>query len=469
MLWLYLHFPHLLLEHFSQSETSPRPMALVSGYPPRVTQLNPEAARAGVTIGQSPQTASALADGLQLIPADMEEQARVLEQQAAWLYRQAARISLYPPDGLLVEAGSLRRLHGGLDNLWRTLEAELGRRHLSAQLACGSTPLGARLLARSNSGHCTDDTRRLRHSLDSLDIGHTDLDERTIERLQRMGLHTLGQVLTLPDRELARRLGPETCLMLQKIEGRAADPQSDWQPPPYFHRRLDFAEDVEHSSGLLFPLQRALQELETELRWRQQHTDTLQLEIRHRSQPVTSLPLRSTAPKHRASAFLDLAHLKLDRHTLEAPAIGLSLKVRRFIGREAPTGDDLFGDTPNARDEARQHLLSRLQARLGEDALHRPTLRADHRPEQAWTASPMRAMAATASDLPRRPLWLLRAPQPLQEMPQLWLAGPERISAGWWDGERVQRDYYIARLHSGQTGWLFRDVTGGWFIHGWFG
>ncbi|MFC6685363.1 hypothetical protein ACFQGA_13385 [Marinobacter koreensis] len=71
--------------------------------------------------------------------------------------------------------------------------------------------------------------------------------------------------------------------------------------------------------------------------------------------------------------------------------------------------------------------------------------------------------------LPRRPLWLLQGPQPLTEPPTAWFSGPERISGGWWDGERVHRDYYIAQLRSGQLAWVFRDVREGWFIHGWFG
>lgn len=469
MLWLYLHFPHLLLEHFSQSEVTSRPMALISGRPPRVLQLNPEAEKLGVAVGQTAQTASALAEGLHLVEADMEEQARVLEQQAVWLYRHVARITLYPPDGILTEAGSLKRLHGSLPALWEKLQTNLKQRHLTAWLACGPTPQAARILARGRMGQCSEDLQRLRHSLDKLPVTQSSLDEQAIERLQRMGLHTLGPVLRLPDRELARRLGPETNLALQKIEGSAADPQTDWLPPPYFHRRLDFAEDVEHSSGLLFPLQRALQELEEELRWRQQDTDTLQLEIRHRHRPVTPLQIRSTAPEHRASAFIALVRLRLERHELESPAVGLSVKVRRFMRRDAPIGDDLFGESAASRDEARQHLLSRLQARLGDDALNTLSLNADHRPEQAWLATPIQGKAAgTEISLPRRPLWLLRKPQPLIEMPREWLTGPERISAGWWDGERVQRDYYIARLHSGQTSWLFRDVTGGWYIHGWF-
>jgi len=60
-------------------------------------------------------------------------------------------------------------------------------------------------------------------------------------------------------------------------------------------------------------------------------------------------------------------------------------------------------------------------------------------------------------------------PQPLTVTPQAWLNGPERLQGGWWDGDYVRRDYYIARLESGRRAWLFRNAEGQWFIHGWFG
>lgn len=473
MLWLYLHFPYLLLEHFSQSDPEPRPKALISGKPAKVLQANPLATSQGVAPGQTVQTATALMPDLQLIPADLTEQQRILRQQAVWLYRHVARITLHAPDGILTEAGSLCRLHGGLQGLWETLESELTRRNLTAWLACGHTPKAARLLARTQQGQCTDDRQALKQSLHAIPVEHAELDPRATERLQRMGLQSLGRIFQLPDRELARRLGPETCLELQKLVGTAADPQKEWSPPAHFHRRLDFAEDVEHTSGLQFPLQRALQELEEELRWRQHSTDTLNIQLHHRSDAATGLPLRTTAPEHRAPAFLALLRLKFERLELTSPVVGATLQVQRFIARHTPGGDDLFGESGSDRTEAWQHLLSRLQTRLGDSALRVISAQDDHRPEQACQ---LRAIAASGQSapkgnqtLPRRPLWLLKAPQPLVHMPQEWLAGPERISAGWWDGERIQRDYYIARLHSGQTGWLFRDVTGGWFIHGWFG
>jgi protein ImuB len=73
----------------------------------------------------------------------------------------------------------------------------------------------------------------------------------------------------------------------------------------------------------------------------------------------------------------------------------------------------------------------------------------------------------------RRPLWLLRDPEPLPwpcEALQR-LEGPERIETGWWDGADVARDYYIACAPSGAEVWVYRErlPPHGWWLHGVFG
>jgi protein ImuB len=86
------------------------------------------------------------------------------------------------------------------------------------------------------------------------------------------------------------------------------------------------------------------------------------------------------------------------------------------------------------------------------------------------------AMLGVRSD---RPLWLLQAPQPLgRDGNRPWLDGPlalgagcERIDTGWWDGQPVARDYYVAVTSEGERLWIYRDLrgAGGWFVHGIFG
>ncbi|ONF43910.1 DNA repair protein [Marinobacter lutaoensis] len=472
MLWLYLHFPHMLLDHLRRHRQSSRPLAILSGQDPRVAQACPEARALGITAGMRLKTALALAPNLDVIQTQPGQDTQVLEAQARWLYRCAAHIALRPPDGLLAEVASLQRLYGGLPGVWQTVAQALETHQLTASMALGHTPEAARLLARADQGECTADTARIRHRVTGLPLSQAGFDRTTTERLQRLGLTRLGEVLALPPAELARRLSPDALSHLQKIQGTRPDPVQPWHPPHVFRQEVDFLQDIEQSQGLLFPLQRVLSELEEELRWRQQDTDSLHLSLRHRQGDDSRIHLRTAGPEHRAEAFLNLARLHLERHPLSAPVTGLRVCVRRFLARDASRGQDLFGKHSHP-EEAWHTLASRLQARLGASALQRLVPRADHRPERAWAAAGALGEPHQQRPVPvlpgHRPLWLLASPYPLGEAPAAWLSGPERIRSGWWDGQPVQRDYYVVQLADGPLAWVFRDLRNDWFIHGWFG
>jgi protein ImuB len=71
-------------------------------------------------------------------------------------------------------------------------------------------------------------------------------------------------------------------------------------------------------------------------------------------------------------------------------------------------------------------------------------------------------------------LWLLAEPrrlamiagEPCLDGPLALKQGPERIETGWWDGQRVARDYYVAESPAGARLWVFRERRGEWYLHG---
>ena len=75
-------------------------------------------------------------------------------------------------------------------------------------------------------------------------------------------------------------------------------------------------------------------------------------------------------------------------------------------------------------------------------------------------------------------MWLVHRPQRLivnDGSPSLQgalalIAGPERIECGWWDGEEVRRDYFVAANPNGETFWIFREHRdpSAWYLHGVF-
>ena len=466
MRWLYLHFPSLLLDHYAM--TAPElPLAVSAGTPPAILQANAIARNAGVQPGQALATARALRAQLHLIPDNPKREQAYLREVAASIYPLAAPVFPWKPDGLLVDARALKRLHGSPWQLERHLLEHIRQRALQVQSAIGETPRMARILARwapdcsQQPGQCADQI------LARLPVTATDWPESVKERLQRMGLKTLGQLFNYCPSELTRRLGPEVTRELQYLRGERREALDEFLPPPFFKQHLELLQETAHAEALRFPLQRLLQELESFLRQRQHATDCLLIRLKKTSGETTRLDVRLSKAEHRAEAFMPLVALHLEQLQLDDEVKAISLRVTRLLPLAAPA-TDLFG-TPQQTHEEVAALLSRLRARLGEKQVHQVQCRADHRPERAWQRLDTPASTSMPASFPLRPLWLLHHPQPVSTAAQRWLAGPERIQGGWWDGDYVRRDYYIAELPQGRRAWLYRNAEGQWFVHGWFG
>jgi protein ImuB len=87
------------------------------------------------------------------------------------------------------------------------------------------------------------------------------------------------------------------------------------------------------------------------------------------------------------------------------------------------------------------------------------------------------------------PTWLLAMPLrltvhqglPQHQGPLTLLAGPQRLEAGWLEGDAALRDYYVARSATAGLLWVYRERLGGqtagvqassgqglWYLHGIF-
>jgi protein ImuB len=216
-------------------------------------------------------------------------------------------------------------------------------------------------------------------------------------------------------------------------------------------------------------------------------------EPRHRDDTTT--PPFSPLMIEQAEPGNDTAHLqlllreRLARAPLPAPTLELRIRCQELAFSDAPNSE-LF-PTRASEHEGLLRLVERLQARLGRERVLGIEPVADHRPERGTRLQPLDTPAAVARSLRQpgvapaavhlaaatpgsgarldgaytRPCWLLNPPQALRSR-QSWpwleghplqiLAGPERIETGWWDGDPVARDYFIAQVPSGGLVWIYR-------------
>ncbi len=477
-LWLYLCFHQLPVDMYQRALATPQPIAVLSAPPaPQVLWANMLAEEKGIQPGMALHTALCLAADLHYTSYEETRVCEQLKHLAQWAYAYSATIALYPPDGLLLEVGSMTRLFRGLNPLVSQMQADLEHLGFSVHLATGHTPLAARILACAAMECLSEDPEQIARQLLSVELSQCFLPEGQAALLNRMGIHQLKQLQAIPVAELGQRFGKALCDHLDRLSGALAAPQTLYQPPEHFERTLSFMHEIEHTTGLLFPIKRQLGELALFLQMRAQATDHIALTLQHRDGTQTHLLVRSAVAQTQPDELLKLTTLKLDTLVLPAPVTGLSFRVDHLQAYQ-PDARDLF-DTPQHQEDATQ-LINRLTARLGTTAVYQSNWQADHRPEQAGTLHPVYQLSRMAARLasayqpptaiaPLRPTWLCPAPYPIHNTPVTILSGPERINSGWWSENKVTRDYYIARFTHGGVGWIFQDTTGDWFLHGWFG
>jgi protein ImuB len=399
-------------------------------------------------------------------------QREALERLAAWAYQWSSLISYAPCAPLLwLELGASSTLFEGHEALLARIQAELVQLGYSHVCALAPSPTAAALLTHASAQRHVFSKAQLRERLDPLALQLLDLPAPTLAALQASGLRRIGQLLELPAAAIARRFGPEMQLYLQRLCAEANDPRPAWRPPETYPARCEFGSEVRTSTALLFPLQRLLLEFQGYLRARDCSVQRFTLEFEHYRQPVSRVTIGLSAAGRDAAQFLTLVRERLHSLLLPAPVNALRLQALEFTS-PAIVQTDLFGSDAQPLQQL-QRLLDRLRARLGESSIQALQLQADYRPERSWrliapeastASSPKQDVLSTPT--PPRPCWLL--PEPVRiDAPAQLLRGPERIESGWWDGNDVRRDYYLARSGQGSQLWVFHDRCGGeWFLQG---
>lgn len=407
--------------------------------------------------------------------------------------RFTPQVAIDGDDTLLLEIGGCLRLFQGLDGLLARVAESFAATGLATRLALATTPGAAGLFARhgTDTRPCFDDdghadVARLRAQLAALPVDGLGLDPRTEESIMQMGLTRFGDIDALPRQAIGRRFGHAFTRWLDRVSGTLPDPRPAIAPETFFVRELHFLDGIGHTDGLLFPMQRLLEEFGQFLRRRQLSTQHLVWRLRHVDGSTQEIAIHTSRPETAPARFLALARVRLETARLPAPAETLRLACRRFtpLDAHAARRNELFAEHGGdaRRDDGIAALVDRLRARLG-DAHCRQLLPLDAwRPEAAQRGAPAGTLARVPlpllpSHLARRPLWLLREPAHAEQQGRQlrWrgtltlLDGPERIDGEWW-ATPLARDYFVARHEDGALYWVFHDLAqDAWYVHGVFG
>ena len=488
MLWACLHIPDFSLQLLQRAAAPVEPVIVSSGgNRPVVLSCDAQARSRGIAPGMKVSAAIVLAPDLMERHRDATGERHALERIAGWAGQFSSMVSLSPPDALLLEVEGSLRLFSGLRQIMLRLSSGLNELGYTGAAAVAPTPTAARLLARAGLHSTVTDSAGLESALAGLPLALLDQPAETVRMLALAGVHTVGACLALPRDGLARRFGQSLVDELDRALGKLPDPRRPYEPPSRYRARLALPAPVHEIEPLLFAAKRLVLELAGFLRTKQAGVTRLKLALRHEDRRPTVVALGFSAPSRDPQRILRLLRERLAR--LELPRRVEAILLESEEARPLDSRNLSLFPEDNVPEEERSAVLDHLRAHLGVDAVYSIASHADHRPELAWRACQIGIRGEPGAAEPsvaeyraagrsERPLWLLDQPRKLQmeqEAPALdgpltLLAGPERIEGGWWDGNDVSRDYFVAANGEGRRFWIFRErgAASAWFLQGIF-
>lgn len=447
------------------------------------------AAKDGVARGMRRAGVAALSPDTATLDRDIARETEALNTLALAMMRFTPEVAQQPDFGMLLDLGASLRLFGGHRALCRLVRDRANRLGFTVALGAAPTAGGAWMLARAPYGRrpprrrCTRITT-LVQLLDRLSVRSLTAAEPHLDWLRGIGAADLASLRRLPRAGLQRRTGAQLLQELDRAYGDLPEMQRWIAVAPQFAGYAETFDRIDHAEALMCGATALILQMTGWLTVQQLAVAAFALDLEHErgraAVAPTTLDIRLGEPTWKEPHLLRLLKERLAKVELTSPVIALRLRALDLQPMLPPT-DQLFPE-PGGSPEDFTRLLEVLSARLGADNVLTPALSSDHRPESCNNWVPATTKAKRVADDPdplARPSLLLPKPirllmrdnRPFYTSALRLIKGPERIEAGWWNGQTVGRDYYIAQGDDATCYWIFLERThdAQWYLHGLYG
>ncbi|WP_208866289.1 Y-family DNA polymerase [Paraburkholderia lacunae] len=486
--FLAVHLPRLQLEVF-RPKWLPEPAHGCVGLDRDKVLIADGVARcAGVRVGMKRGGVLTLAPEIEMYERDLGREHAAQREVAVALMQFSPDVAVLEEAVVVVDIGASLRLFGGLLAVCRQAKAILDAIGLTARISAAPTGQGAWLLAKHRNRRVLK-VDSLERQLSALPLLSVPEVRPFADWFAGLGCETIADVRRLPRAGLQRRCGEHLLDSLDRAFGTAPE-LFDWlELPPTFSARIEMPDRIEHAEAALFGAHRLVVQLCGWLCAKHLALTgaTLLLEHERGRQAIdpTLIEIALGEPTWREDHLVRLIKERLARVELTAPVIALRLDVSN-VQPAVPASETLFPE-PGGSAEDHARLVELLVARLGEDNVLKPAPTADYRPEIAnrWVPVGSASKSTTPPEALPRPTWLLEKPvrllmrkhRPFYGSPLRLVSPGERIEAGWFDGELMTRDYFVAQGEDQSCFWIYRERVSSrdaeeeprWFLHGLFG
>ena len=227
-----------------------------------VVACSPEAAEFGIAAGASCRQAEHRCPQLILLAPEPEPAARLRAALSAALYDLAPQVEVRPDGCCLLDLEGVPARGEAIREARRRLRLAAG---CEPRLGLAPGPFSARLAAaRARPGRILQ-VPAAREFLAPLPTFELGLEPELRERLDLLGLRTLGQVAALGPRQLESQLGKPGRRAVLLARGEEPDSIDAWRPPAFSGAHRQFEPPVEDREALLFVARTLAGDLAAEL------------------------------------------------------------------------------------------------------------------------------------------------------------------------------------------------------------
>ena len=304
--------------------------------------------------------------------------------------------------------------------------------------------------------------------LSPLPVDLLDPSDRLGQQLTRFGIHTVRDLLRMPRRALATRLGPEVLQLAAAARGEENEPPLPAPGEDSVSEAIDLDYPVSQLEPLLFVLRGLLSRLMERLAMRHLASGPLELQLSLEGGGRDVRQVGVAAPTRDVRVLLRLLSLSFESEPPESAVESIALSTRGCPLRTDQL--DLFrprGPDPNTLDRT----LTELEALCGAGRVGAPEVADDHRPD-AFSMKPFQppppreAAGAPPSCEESLVVRALRPPVAAEVrlqrgVPQsirsavasgdvVQVSGPWRTTGRWWsERERFALDHFDVQVSDG--------------------
>jgi protein ImuB len=467
------------------------PAAVVAEDKPQgvVLWVNEKARQLGVLPGLRYAAAFSLASTLRAGEVAPTESKKAVTELTRHLMRFTPEVepSMQEPGVFWLNGAGLQRLYASAQKWAYAVHSDLRACGFTANLAVGFTRFGPYAVAKAQDGITVfRDSAEERSAAREVPLSRLSIEPAFRDMLFKLGIKTVGDLLTLPPGGLRERFGKEAHRLYRMAAGDLWTPLEPQAPEEPARQKYVLDDAESDTTRLLFLIKQLLHSLLATLASRHQTLVALWLSLLIDHGDWLKEPLRPAAPTLDAAQILDLVRLRLESLQLAAGVIEVELSAESCTATSEQLR--LFAEKPSRDLDAANRALARLRAEFGDESVVYAKLTDGHLPEARFAWEPLSCVKLPRNDLndlssqvlvrriAAKPIPLVSEPSRSHEDGWLLLGpkhgsidkltGPYVFSGGWWNRE-IQREYYYAETRAGDLLWLYYDrVRRRWFWQG---